>query len=144
MSDEEPKGQSQSITEQLATLRAAAEVLKLRREAQAQERELAALQLEAKYEVELGARGVKFDIVSNALGSVVVKLGDSVAYKRFLKVPDTERTEEDAAALVTPYVVHPTRAEYLAMAQSHGGVHWQCALAMLQLYEAKGTQTAGK
>jgi hypothetical protein len=144
MSEDDAGERAPSITEQLASMREAAQALKLRREAQSQERELEALKLEAKYETELGARGVKFDIVSNALGSVVVRLGDSVAYKRFLKVPDTERTEEDAAALVTPYVVYPTRAEYLSMATSHGGVHWQCALAMLQLYEAKGTQTAGK
>jgi hypothetical protein len=144
MSEDKRPAQVTSVSEQLATLREAADALKLRRAAGAQLLELEALQLEAKYEAELGPRGVKVDIVSNAIGSVVVKLGDNVAYKRFLRGDLKDRTEEDAAALVTPYVVHPARTEYLAMAAAHGGVHWQCAFAMLKMYDARGTETAGK
>jgi hypothetical protein len=144
MGEDKTAGHSQSIAEQLATLRASAEALKLRRSAQADERELEGLELEAKYETELGARGVKWDMVSNALGNFVVKLGDTVAYKRFLAVDEKERSEEDAARLVVPYVVHPDHKMFASIAGQHGGIYWQLALSMLQMYEAKGTKAAGK
>lgn len=106
--------------------------------------ELEALELEERFEREIGPRGLAFQLVTTALGTVVVRRADHVAYKRFQAVDGAKLSIEDVQALVAPHVVHPTREEYLATTKDHGGIAWACAKAMIEMFEAKRGVDSGK
>lgn len=133
---------SKTIAERRADAVAAkiAQNEKLDREKEA--REVQALELDVKFTEQFGERGVKWDILSNAVGNYAIKLCDEVAAKRFTAVK--EPTTEDCAALVTGYVIFPDKERFLADAKEHGGIYWGLAALMQALYSAKGRETAGK
>lgn len=107
-----------------------------------QARELEALEFEGRYDKELGARGVAFEIVETAVGNFVVRRGDFVAYKRYLAIQ--KPSDEDVFALVSPYVIHPDAEGFKTVARTHGGIVWLCARAMLDMYAAQRKEESGK
>ncbi len=100
-------------------LKAAREAKAARLEAKAEADdalELQFLELEEKFEKDLsGPRGSKFEILDLrdlCEGFVVVRLGESVLYKRF---KNSKMTDDDARELVLPCVVYPTVDEFKAL-----------------------------
>ena len=109
----------------------------------AEARELEALELETKYETELGPRGVMFEIVSNDLGNFVVKRGEFASHKRF-NAKGKDVSEEEVFQLVLPALLHPARDSATLIFREHAGIAWDCCLAMQTLYRAKRGEDAGK
>ena len=112
-----------TVAERLAAAQKEKELREAKRREAAELRELEALELESKFESELGARGIAFDIVSNDLGNFVVKRADLVAHKKVDAAIDANKfTIEDAFAFVTPHLVYPTREVFLPILREHSGI----------------------
>jgi len=115
------------------------------REAKAKLRRLEELELEAKYTEEIGARGVKFDIVSNELGNFVLRLAEFIKHKAFnAKGSAGTVTEEDVFQFVLPSVIVPDRETAQRLFREHVQVAWICAGVLQEMSAAKGEAKAGK
>lgn len=129
------------IKGKLAAARLAAEQRAEVRLAAAEERELDALNLEAKYELELGQRGVMFDIVATVEGAIVLKLGEGILHTRFT---NSKTTDVDVHDFVFPCVVHPEKEKYVELVARRPGVAWDCAAKLQALFHAKDQVNQGK
>ena len=128
-------------TEKLAELRAAkVEREKMRAEAEAS-REAEILELESRFEGELGERGAAFEFVTSADGVIALKLPEAVLTTRFL---ESKVTAADVHDFVLPCVVHPSKDEYRAIVSKRPLVANRCATALLSLAGAKKESDAGK
>lgn len=106
--------------------------------------ELQRLELEERFEAELGPLGSAYvivDVSDLGEGFVVLKLGEGVLWNTFksskMNVVDTE-------AFVLPNVVHPSRDEYRALAARRGFVPERCAGELATLYGVKLKADGGK
>lgn len=129
------------MSENLQKLRDAKAKLEEQKRAKALELEEKTLELELKYESELGPRGVFFEVVDTIEGPVVIKLGEAILHKRF---SESKVTPTDVHDYVTPCVVHPSREEYLQLVDRRPAIEMRCATALAALYGAKRQADEGK
>lgn len=106
--------------------------------------ELARLELEEKYEKELGPLGRAFVIVDASdlgEGFIAMKLGEDVLWNTFkasnMNVVDTE-------AFVLPCVVHPSKDDYRKIVKRRAFIADRCAGELATLYGVKLKADAGK
>lgn len=106
-------------------------------------RDLLVLELESKYESDLGPRGQGFEIVAenHPEGPIVVKLAEAVAHK---KLTSSKLLMEDVEHYVLPCVVYPERDRYLQIVGSRPEIRNRCANALFTLQGAKTEADAGK
>jgi hypothetical protein len=111
-----------------------------------EQRKVLELELELRFENELGPRGEEFEIVSTTSGPVVVKRGEPVQYKRFQATMrgDKEPTPEDIYAYVSPCVVHPTKSEFDHLLNRRPHIAMRCANALISLQGFKEESDRGK
>jgi hypothetical protein len=111
------------------------------------------LDLEAKYESELGGRhGSKFVIVNLCdldEGFVVLKLSEGMFHKRFesalAKLKDGQKLSEvDLDQYVTPSVVHPPQEAFRALCGRRYAVWARCTNALAILNGARRSEESGK
>jgi hypothetical protein len=132
------------MDEKLARAREAKAARDEKRRARGEALELEALELEERFETELGGpRGVKFEIVSNDLGNFLIRRGEFVAHKRF-NAKGKDVTEEDVFQLVLPAIAFPERESAQATFREHAGIAWDCVVAMQAMYRAKRGADQGK
>lgn len=101
-------------------------------------RELQELELEEKYSMKLGVRGVDFEILNTPKGLFVVRKPDFTVAKKYNSIPAAKQTDEDVWAFVTPHIVEPQQDVARAVMQEHGGLAYRCAVALHNLYGANG------
>jgi hypothetical protein len=131
------------LKEKLAAARKAKEERDAARAAKREEAELAVLELEAKYEKELGPRGVDFEIVDTVEGPIVVKLGEAVLHTRFQSKGD-KYTDADVFDYVDPCVVHPSKEKFREMIGRKPVFAVRCASALATLFGAKSDEDNSK
>lgn len=123
------------------------ERLKARAHAQAVAR-LEGLELEEKYERELGPVGQEFQIVDATdlgEGFVVLRRGEEVLWKRYSKLIAKEtETEVDTRDFVLPCVVHPAKEKYDEIVSRRPFIASRCANALGSLYGVKRRAEEGK
>lgn len=132
------------VSERLAQLREAKAKREIARQKALRDNELQLLELEAKYESELGPRGEEFEIVDASdigAGIVVVKLGESVLWTRYTA---GKMSEADTLDFVTPQIVFPERERFLALANRRGHLATRCANAIASLHGMKVQAETGK
>ncbi len=129
------------VRTRLAELRAAKEQREAMRAESAITREAEVLELESRFEGDLGERGAAFEIVTSADGPIVLKLPEAVLTTRFL---ESKVTAADVHDFVMPCVVHPSKDDYRAIIAKRPLVANRCATALLSLAGAKKESDAGK
>ncbi len=129
------------VKEKLVAARAAKDAREKSKAEAAQARELESLELEEKYDKELGPRGAFFEIVDTIEGPIVLKLGEAVLHTRF---SESKVTAADIHEYVYPCVVHPTKEKYLEIVGRRPALALRCANALATLYGAKANADAGK
>lgn len=128
----------------LAVLRALAEE---REAARAEARELAeleGLELECRFEKELGPKGQSFAIVdASELGEgfIVVKLGEEVLWKKY---KSSKMEPGDTHDFVYPCVAHPSRERYVEIVARRPFLAERSASALATLYGVKLRTEEGK
>jgi hypothetical protein len=133
-----------TVSDRLAELRAKKEAIDAAREIERKAREVEELELEVRFDGELGPRGSQFEIINTGEigeGCIVVKLGEEVLFKRF---QNSKLTAEDAAAFVRPCVVYPSQSKYDEITARRGFIATRCANALATLYGVKLEANAGK
>lgn len=135
-----------SIDELLAEKELAKEKREQGRLAQAKARRLQALELEEKYEAELGARGKYFDIVATIEGPIVVKLGEAGLFKTWQTKVATKAAPslEDCHAFVIHNVLHPSKEQFNKITSDFPAVIVTCANALTALYQGNELTAQGK
>lgn len=135
------------MQKRLAELRQKKAKKEAAREDRAAADELVELELEEKFEKELGGeRGVVFEIIGTPDGHVVVKLGEWVAYKRFTlakRVNDLP-TPEDIISFVESNRVYPDREKFMAIVNKYGAVATRCASAITTMHQGRRKEDEGK
>jgi hypothetical protein len=138
--------QSDDLAQRLATKLEARAKREQEREQQVKARQLEALELEERYESELGPIKKYFDILETSDGPIVLKLGESVLFKTFkaklASKPDASL--EDMHAFVFPCVVHPSKDRFLEITGRFPGLLVICMSALLALYQGGELSTQGK
>jgi len=121
------------------------------REAKRRENEIQELELEAKYEKELGPRGVAWnliDLTNLDEGFVVVKAGDTKEHKQFTaavgRAKDKPIPDEAFVAYVVPALVYPPREAFLAIASKRHEVWARAANAIGDLQGFVQRENSGK
>lgn len=102
------------------------------------------LELEARFDSELGPRGSQFEIVDSGdlgEGFLVVKLGEEVLWKRFIA---SKMTSDDANNLVRPCVAYPAKEKYDEITARRSALVTRCANALATLYGVQTEVSAGK
>ncbi len=142
----EPTGAANGQLTTLAKLREAKAAREDARAKEAEARELLSLQLEERYEAELGPRGSMFEIVATLEGPIVVRLGEAVLFKKFKAAyaGDKEPTLEDQHSYVYPCVVYPDKAKFLEIIERRPALLGVCANAAATLHLAKEVDARGK
>lgn len=148
MSDEKVDVKELSVSERLAKAEQEREErLKKRAATQAMAR-LEGLELEAKYERELGPIGQEFqivDVTDLGEGFVVVRRGEEVLWKRYSKLLASEKeTEVDTRDFVLPCVVSPAKEKYDEIVARRPFVAARCANALGALYGVRRRVEEGK
>lgn len=114
----------------------------------AKHEELEELELEERFNQDLGKRGVDYEIVRTAVdGCIVVKRGPAVLYKTFMQrmgKTDNTPTPEDVHNYVGPCIVHPDKATFNKITGERPQVAVRCANALMDLHGAKGAADQGK
>jgi hypothetical protein len=119
------------------------------RQVAAEKRELERLELEAKYEAELGPLGVAFTVVGTPVGAIFLKLNDTVLHKA-LKVAvgklgkDELLSDDTMLRYVKPSLLYPSLERFSAITQAHDEVLGRCVLAVQSLHDAREDVTTGK
>jgi hypothetical protein len=106
--------------------------------------EEARLELESKFERELGPMGEKFEIIdltNLGKGLVVIKQGSSVIHKRF---ENSKKEDEDIEAYVMPCLAYPSADDFRAILNDLPEVLGRCAFACHRLFGAKTREDEGK
>lgn len=128
----------------LAELKAAKAAREQSRAIQVEALQVKALELEEKFEKELGPIGVAFEVVDVSdllLDPIVVKRGLAVTFKQF---SNSKVNEEDVDAYVTASLVHPPIEEYRKTINAHPALGIRCALAVSKLHGTKIEQDTKK
>ena len=136
--------QTKMMTDRLLELRAKKEAIDAAKEIERKAREMEELELEVRFDAELGSRGSQFEIINTGElgeGCIVVKLGEEVLWKRF---QNSKMNAEDIAALVRPCVVYPTLSKYDEITSRRSFLANRCANALATLYGVKIEANAGK
>lgn len=125
-----------------------------RREKRLREREKQAaafdrkeLELEDKYEDELGPRGQEFEIVNLAgHGPIVIRRGEMVLYKRFQAAMSNGKdpSPEDVYGFVWPCIAYPEKSAFDAIVDKRPHIAMRLANALLTLMGAKEVSDRGK
>lgn len=130
--------------DRLARARAAASARAAKREAEREAAELERLELEAKYEGEIGPIDRAFVIVDASdlgEGFIVLRLGEGVLWKTF---STSKMDVVDVETFVLPNVVHPSRETYREIVMRRGFLADRCATSLAKLYGVKRETDAGK
>lgn len=123
-----------------AELLAAREKREAEREATRERLELEYLELEAKYEEELGPKGIAFAIVDVSDCSlehpfIVLKLGEPLPYRKFKGLTDEQKMmAEHQQNFVAPACVVPTDTQFRVLSSTRPGVAERAAAELLGLY----------
>lgn len=128
----------------LATAREAKEKREEARDDAAGARELEALELEERFEKELGPRGSMFEIVETIDGPIVVKLGEAVLFKKFKASLGGDPSLEEMHQFVWPCVVHPTVDKFNERTSLRPGLLVMCTDALVGLFAGKERAVAKK
>lgn len=125
-----------------------------RKEKRAREREKEAaafarkeLELEDKFEEELGPRGQEFEIVNVVgYGPIVIRRGEMVLYKRFqaTMAGGKDPSPEDIHAFVWPCIAYPEKSDFNAIVDKRPHIGMRMANALLALMGAKESSDRGK
>lgn len=133
------------MSDTLEALRARKSAREEARAAEALKQEEEELLLEEKLEVKLGGRrGVAFEIINTEVGLFAVRKPPFVVAKKFNSLPADQRHDEEVIKFVSPCVEFPEQDVFRATIIEHGGIAWKCALALLNMYEAKRSERLGK
>lgn len=130
-------------------LEAKAERLRAR-DVEAVELEVQGLELEAKYEETLGPIGIAFamvDATAHGQGFIVLKLGEDLAFRKYLDAAATADGLPDAAEIasfVNPCVVYPDAETYAGIVRSRGFIANRCSEALGALHGIQQKKIAGK
>ncbi len=100
---------SEDLDQQLADAEKAATERAKARSLAVQRRRIEELELEAKFETELGPRGSAFEIVRTVEGPIVVKLNDVTFFKKFAA---SAKEEADVFAFVKTAIAHPSADKF--------------------------------
>jgi hypothetical protein len=135
--------------DKLAALRAAKAELDQKRQAEADDREVALLELELKLEADIGPRGHDWEIVEDdghGEGPIAVQLGASVLQKRFEAELSSGKlkTSEDFESYVLPCIVFPEKDKVQAIFDKRPFLITRCANALAILYGVARGDAAGK
>jgi hypothetical protein len=104
--------------------------------------QLEALELEEKYHDSGKKLGVDFAIITTLVGNFVVRNPDFIVAKKFA---DAEtKSVEEVVQFVSPCTLFPETMTARAVFQEHAGIAWQCAAALMKLYQADIGQKQGK
>jgi len=141
VSHPEEKPEEKTHEQKLQELRDAKRRIEQSRAAAAKARELEVLELEVRFEAEIGPRGSQFEIVETIDGPIVVRLGEGVLYTRFTA---SKVTDVDVHEFVDPCVVHPAKEKYREIAMQRPDVPARVAHALATLYGARHKDDAGK
>jgi hypothetical protein len=137
-----------TIDERLADARQAKADREKKIEDASKIRELLVLDLEAKYDAELGPAGVAFEIIEfKQLDKVcAVKRSAPVVVKRFdlAAKKKTGQTDEDALEYVIPNLLHPSKEEFRSWLGQHPSIVWECAGALRRMEGLRAQEVAGK
>lgn len=117
-------------------------------EAEKERRELATLDLEEKWEKELGGkRGEAFEIVDGGTAGLIVlavKQGGAVFHKQFMASAQKEITLEACQRWTMACVVEPAPTELVASVGERVGIYTVCANKLVALYEGGRFREMGK
>ncbi len=117
-----------------------------RRAAEAHELEF--LDLEEKYEADLGPRGQAFEMVDSQFGIVVVRPVAAIVTKRFnervAKLGDRPIPLQDALEYVGPALLHPSREDFVELCKRAEGLAYRCCLALQDLAGARQSDDLSK
>lgn len=137
-----------TIDERLAEARLAKAEREKKLEEVAKARELLVLDLEAKYDAELGQAGVHFEVLEfKQIDKVVaVKRAAPIVVKRFddSAKKKTGQTVEDAMDYVLPNLLHPTKEEFKGWCSVHASLMWEAAGALRRMEGLRASEVAGK
>lgn len=137
-----------TIEERLAEARQAKAERDKKLEDVAQRRELLVLDLEAKYDAELGPAGVHFEVLEfKQIDKVVaVKRAAPIVVKRFDDAAKKKlgQTVEDAWEYVKPNLLHPSKEEFKAWSEVHASIVWEAAGALRRMEGLRASEVAGK
>lgn len=147
--DQQPVAESPEalVAKRLAEKLAAKEKREQKREQEVNLRKLETLELEERFESELGGPIKKyFDILETSEGPVVLKLGEAVLFKTFKGklASKSDASLEDMHAFVFPCVVHPSKDRFLEITGRFPGFLVLCMSALLALYQGGELSTQGK
>jgi hypothetical protein len=129
------------VKEKLAAARASKDAREKMKAEETASRELEVLELEERFEKELGPRGSFFEVVETVDGPIVLKLGEAVLHTRFA---ESKVTPNDIHDYVFPCVAYPTKEKFLEIVGRRPGLALRCANALATLYGAKANAEAGK
>lgn len=144
------------VEAKLAALRARRAERDAAAEREEKEREILSLELEERFEKELGGRlGEKFVVVqAGHRGPIVLKLGANVLHKQFNGTIDDNQkkgyggktgiTEEACSKFVKPCVAYPDVKEFQSIVEELPGVLYRCAGQLAALYDADRAAARGK
>jgi hypothetical protein len=146
MSTEPKAANPADLATRLAEKTRAKEARDEQRIQEAKARQLEALELEERFESELGQIKKFFDIVPTIEGPVVLKLGEAVLFKTWKsKFKDNvEPSLEEMHNFVYPCVVHPSKDEFLVRTGRFPALLVACAGALTALYTGGELDTKGK
>jgi len=120
-----------------------------REEKEEKANELEYLELEAKFDAELGPRGRAFEIInatSLGEGFIVLKLGSGILWRNFEKALQKKDGPSvvDVESLIIPNLVHPSPEKYRQIVMDRPFVADRCASALGDLYGVKAEHDKGK
>ena len=115
-------------------------------EAQKQAREIELLELEERFERELGQKGRAWGIVEVPESPIVLKTPELVTFKRYQAANEGDKTAgvEEQAMYVAPSVVFPDRAVFAQITAARPGVLVRCAGVLNSLALGREEDARGK
>jgi hypothetical protein len=138
----------EALEERLRVAREEGEKRRKAREEKDQLRELLVLDLEARYEAELGPRGAAFQIeVFEDLDKVVaLKRPDRLVVKRYDDACKKKigASEEDQVNYVTPSILYPPLEEWKEWRLAHPSIVIECIASLRQLEGLRIKEQLGK
>lgn len=108
------------------------------------------LELEEKYDLELGTRGIDYEIVditdcSKEHPFLVLKLGERIFHKRFVALSDDKKgLLEEQQNFVAPCCVVPGPEKFRELSNVRPGIADRAGIALLRLYGHDLGAKAGK
>ncbi len=119
-------------------------------EVASQARELEILELEEEYETKFGPRGNSWELIDTVEGPVVIRLGESVLFKKFNAEVDAASTNKKPVEIahqhnfVLPNVLHPDPDKFKAMVAKRPGMLGVLSTRLWALYNGRANENAGK